>query len=68
MFCLSVAYDWNTIFFLSSLPLFYFIWLYRNYAVNSVAENFTWLSAVNTCMMHGPEDTLIEFNKSAPLM
>lgn len=66
--CLLLIMTETQFFFFPSLPLFYFIWLYKNYAVNSVAANFTWLSAVNTCMMHGPEGILIEFNTSVPVM
>lgn len=61
VFCfLSVTgYDLKAILFFFPFPLFNFIWLYKNYAVNSVAINSSWLSAMNTSMMHGPEGILI---------
>lgn len=70
MFCFVSHWMWlkgNRLFFLP-FPLFYFLWLYKTCAINSVAVSSVWPSDASTWMIHALDGSLIKFNKSVPLL
>lgn len=70
MFCFVSHWMWlkgNLLFFLS-LPLFYFLWLYKMYAINSIAVSSVWPSDASAWMIRALDGSLIKFNKSVPLL